>query len=190
MGREPSRPARIPPRAGSCAQQVRPIYLASGPQPPIDDYRPIHCLSCGGNGLHGHGLRLRWLILAASRGDHVLQIWVRRFRCPHCGKTITVLPDGVWPGFIYSVEAILYAWTLATLHGLTEAAVCARQGEDRGLDVRYPGLPRWRSLSRWTKQIPSRWPEAFVTGQTWRQRAARLVLHLAPAGHAPCGAVM
>ncbi len=54
--------------------------------------RPPGCPDCGG-GLWGHGFVRRYLACAPEG------CWLKRYRCPHCGKIICLRPRGYWPRF-------------------------------------------------------------------------------------------
>lgn len=185
-----------------------PIWPATGDPPPIDDVRPSCCPRCGAIAisddrvvLHGHGLRDRSVVLPGKSAARFLRVWVRRFRCTACGRTCSVLPPGVIPGHLYSLFAVLTAWSLAAPRplgaGLDDEAVYARQGVDRLTAERHHyGRARWRSLPRWAARLERWWPARVVVGRTWRQRTQALLRRLVVEGgddwrgHAVRGAAM
>ncbi len=60
--------------------------------------KPDCCSQCGGR-IWWHGFRLRWC------GSH--QIYVRRFICPECRSSHTLLPSGFWPRFQASIYFLI-----------------------------------------------------------------------------------
>ena len=102
--------------------------------------------------------------------------WVRRFRCQRCGKTCSVLPDGVLLGFTYSVASMVAVWLGITSppvgHGMSSDEVYALQGVDRlHREGHRSGRRRWRE--------PRRWAERHLTdqpGTTWKQRVQAFLI--------------
>ncbi len=160
--------------------------------PSVDEIRPVQTPCCGratrSGGrllLHGHGCRSRQAVLpprpGAQRCRFVL-CWVRRYLCTACGRTCSVLPNGVVLRFTYSLASILAAWLDGAAAcrgggGLTDEAVWKRHGLDRlAHESRRSGGRRWRSLRRWAGLIGPWWPGRVVGGKTWRERVATLLL--------------
>ena len=140
--------------------------------PGVEEVRPCRCPRCGGLAeehgrimLEGNGTRRRRVLLPPSEaGDspRLVMAWVRRYRCRHCGAAPSVMPPGVLPYHLYSLASMLTAWVLAHLQlGGDARAVCASEGADRTSS--NPTRSRWRSPSRWAKQIPSWWPGIYST---------------------------
>lgn len=158
--------------------------------PDLEASRPGNCPGCGTPArvqgkviLQGHGCRRRKVVLPArTEGSRARLVWliVRRFRCIGCRKSCTVLPPGVFQRYLYSLFSILLAWLGALSRplgeGRSEPEVYALQGVD-GLeaDENPFGFSRWRSLSRWSRQVEAWWPSRPVTGGTWRERVTLLV---------------
>ncbi|MGH6690384.1 MAG: hypothetical protein ACREF4_06875 [Gammaproteobacteria bacterium] len=143
--------------------------------------------------LHGHGIRLRSVVLANdSEGSATLGVvWTRRYRCRGCGVCCSVSASGVLPRFQYSLDAIVTAWLLVIAvplgEGLDQLAVYARQGVDRvagvpSAEARRSGRRRWRSLSRWASRIEAWWPGQAVGAGAWRERAHALLVGFVAGG--------
>jgi len=157
---------------------------------PINEARLCACPGCEApahrNGrivLQGHGCRTRLTVLPPSRGEQTARLVkarCRRFRCTDCKGTCTVPPPGVLLNFLYSLYAIACAW-LEALHkplgdALPELEVYAHQGVDRLTPSRHrSGRPRWNSLRRWARRLPTWWPSRPLVGVTWRERVRCLV---------------
>jgi hypothetical protein len=132
----------------------------------------------------GHGKRWHDVI---APGAAVVSTWVWRFLCCRCDRTCSVSRDDVLARHRYTLSAILVAWFLAAPRpvgdGLDDEEVYALVGVDRrvpGPDPDRSGTPRWRSLARWAASIASWWPTRPVTGSTWRERAAALIVGFVP----------
>ena len=158
--------------------------------PDLEASRPGNCPCCGAPArrgsrlvLQGHGCRRRQLALPArSESFRARLVWlvVRRFRCICCRGTCTVLPPGVHKSYLYSLFSILFAWIGALSpplgQGCSESEVYALQGVDRLATERHrSGRTRWRSLSRWSRQVEAWWSSRPVQGETWRERVTCLV---------------
>ena len=111
--------------------------------------------------------------------------WVRRFRCQRCGKSCSVLPDGVILGFTYSVASMIAVW-LGIMkqppgQGRSHDEVYALQGVDRlHLEAGRSGGRRWRAPKRWADLLLTDQP-----GTTWKQRVQAFLID-----HALRGAAM
>lgn len=81
-------------------QPIRSFCLASRK---ISSFRPQSCQFCRGNKFHGHGWRRRYM---HHKGQD-WQIFIQRFKCCNCMKTVTILPSFLTRNFIWSVEDIL-----------------------------------------------------------------------------------
>lgn len=139
--------------------------------PEVDDVRPNRCPGCLHPArvgsrivLHGHGVRTRGVVVAPASGcgPRLRECWCRRYRCTQCGAVTTVLPVGVMPRYLYSVLAIVLAFTLVAEEpvgqGLTDTLAYKRQGMNR-LRRWHRGFDwRWRSLDRWKARVPNWWP--------------------------------
>ena len=124
---------------------------------------------------------------AGARRAHLVEIWVWRFRCRRCERTCSVFDPEVLLGHLYTLPAMLMAWFHAVAPpvggGLGDAAVYALLGVDRRLETpeaRRAGVRRWRSLGRWMTSAEAWWPTRSLTGTTWRERAAALLLGFVP----------
>lgn len=123
--------------------------------PSVDELRPSSCPLCDeparppGAGLRivGHG-KYRRQVLGLLGGCRSVVIWVRRFLCRGCRRTISVLPDALYPGRWYAVAAILLSLVLSLLSGEPAPRIRSRftdAGESRG----------WKTLERWRRQLLS-----------------------------------
>ena len=120
--------------------------------PSVEELRPLACPSCQepartGKGLRivGHGTYERQVLGLRSSCRYVV-ILIRRFFCRGCRRTISVLPNDLYPGRWYAGIAILLSLALSLLRGRADARV--RQhitGTREGRD--------WRTLERWRGQI-------------------------------------
>lgn len=92
----------------------------------------------------GHGTYRRQA-LGLPGGCREVLVWIRRFLCLACRRTISVLPDGLYPGRWYSAIAILTSLVLAVLGGVAAGRVRER----------FTGHPArdWRTLDRWQEQL-------------------------------------
>jgi len=91
-----------------------------------DRYRPDHCPQCGAQQpLVGHGFYSRTLVDSAFEGV----IRVRRYLCPSCQRTVSLLPQFALPYLRFSVSVIALFLMARLLEGrtLVAAAVAAAQ---------------------------------------------------------------
>jgi len=130
----------------------------SASAPTIEQTRPAFCPMCGQPfryesgrlAIIGHGFYKRQLLGLAELPAGI--IWVRRFLCRECRKTISVLPDQVHPYRWYAAIAILQALWLHLLLGET--------AKDVSIRLRGAASSSWRSLRRWGQQLlqsPTLW---------------------------------
>ena len=126
--------------------------------PTIDQARPAFCPVCGQGfryedgrlAIIGHGFYKRQLLGLAELPAGL--IWIRRFLCRACRKTISILPDQAHPYRWYAAVAILQALWLHLLLGATAREVSSR--------FRGVASSSWRSLRRWGQQLlqsPTLW---------------------------------
>jgi len=160
--------------------------------PAVEWLRPPHCDRCGAPShpvgerlnLVGHGKRQRqvWGPLAPGDPASLVLVFVRRFLCLLCGRSMTVWPPSVVPRRYYSGGAILLALALWGLVGLSSMAVREQISPMKQVE---PSVQSWRSLGRWVRAVlagglfagavPVPWE-----GLSWRQAAARIVQVMAP----------
>lgn len=136
----------------SLALTVEQLCAHSPDAPSIEDLRPSFCVSCGNPARDSHGV-----LQLVGHGTYSRQvrglfevgwivIFVRRFLCLGCGRTISRLPDWLHPWRWYAAAAII------------EALVrdCILLESSRSIGVRF-GRPvdesSWRSLRRWRVQL-------------------------------------
>lgn len=122
--------------------------------PSVEELRPTCCPLCQepsrteeGLRIVGHG-KYRRQVLGLSGGREQLLIWIRRFLCRGCRHTISVHPDGLYPGRWYAGVAILLGLVLSLLEGKADQEIRERIAgarEARG----------WKSLERWRRQLLS-----------------------------------
>ena len=72
-------------------------------------------------------------------------IWIRRFLCRACQRTISVLPDSLYPGRWYAAIAILTSLTQALLGGVPAWKIQERFSGRQSRD--------WKTLERWQRQL-------------------------------------
>jgi hypothetical protein len=121
--------------------------------PSVEELRPKSCPLCQqlsrppGDRLQivGHGTYQRQALgLIGECRD--LVVWIRRFLCRGCRRTISVLPDALYPRRWYAAVAILLSLVLALLRDQSAAKIRERfadAGESRG----------WKTLERWQRQL-------------------------------------
>lgn len=122
--------------------------------PSVDELRPACCPLCeepsreaGGRlRIVGHGSYTRQA-LGLTGGCRELVIWIRRFLCLACRRTISVLPDSLYPGRWYSAIAIVTSLALALLAGVPAWKLGERFAGRRSRD--------WKTLERWQQQLLS-----------------------------------
>gem|GEM_PF-4093823 len=154
--------------------------------------------------LHGHGKRVRSVVLPAVPGDdrRVGLCWARRYRCTRCDHVPTVLPPGVLPCHLYSLMAIVRAWVLVAAEpvgqGVDDPLAYAVQGRKQATSWTKPWPYRWRSLDRWASRIEAWWPgraatdcHALLVGFVSEAGDdLHAILGRATASHVRCGAAM
>ncbi len=123
--------------------------------PSVDALRPSSCPCCGQPsrppgqplGIVGHGTYTRQVLGLVGRSRQLLII-VRRFLCRGCSRTISVLPDALYPGRWYAGIVMLACLFLSLLDNVPAAEVRDRVG----------GIGRgagWKTLRRWQRQLLS-----------------------------------
>ena len=132
--------------------------------PSVDALRPSSCPCCGaaaypasGNlGVVGHGTYQRQ-VRGLAPGQWVV-IFIRRYLCLTCKRTISVLPDLLLPWRWYSANSILMVLVQALLLGVAVASL---------RDAIGPGgrAPHWLTPARWARQLGDR---------LWSWRAAEV----------------
>jgi len=129
--------------------------------PSPEDVRPRQCPACrvasrplgAGLRLHGHGLRLRWMLgPAEARGaPQMLTVACRRYLCLGCGAVVLVVPAAMLPRRWYSASAIALALALYGLERQPPAAVRARTSPFKV--VGYRAAAGWVTLRRWADAV-------------------------------------
>jgi len=123
--------------------------------PSVEELRPSRCPLCeqlsrspvGGLQIVGHGTYTRQALgLIGECRD--LVVWIRRYLCRGCRRTISVLPDALYPRRWYAAVAILLSLVLALLNGepawrIRERFACGGETRD------------WKTLARWQRQLLS-----------------------------------
>lgn len=146
--------------------------------PSVDSVRPSECEKCHkGCGctlarrIIGHGKVLRQL-RRLGLGEHVedIELWLRRFRCLHCGHVMLVGPREVRSRFRYGACVIVLAlarWA----DGETESALRAEFS-----DCNAPSCTsgRWPVLRRWVEKASWLFGVAWLADGTAREQAAQL----------------
>ena len=130
--------------------------------PSVDALRPPCCPLCGHPahtageplGIVGHGTYSRQVLGLGkdkSKGKvrkiRQLVILVRRFLCRACCRTISVLPDVLYPGRWYAGLVIVVSLFLRLLRGEPAEDIRKRfYGAE-------PATSGWRTLRRWQRQL-------------------------------------
>ena len=155
--------------------------------------------------LHGHGVRLRNIVVSPVFGDDrptLEECWSRRYQCQNCDAVLTVLPLGVMPRFLYSAFAIITAFFLVARRpvgeGHSDEEAYDRQGMNPIRDWNIASEHyRWRSLDRWGALIKTWWPlatdiETLLTALLRRAgcRDHELMMAAAIRSHVRWGAAM
>jgi hypothetical protein len=108
----------------------------------LESARPRGCLLCGGNGcLIGHGYYLR----KAKGTDQAYLIWIKRWFCKNCHRTLSVIPNFLLPYRHYLVrvvQAVVVAFYESQQRWKRVTENCAKNGT--------PGL---RTMQRWCKAL-------------------------------------
>lgn len=123
--------------------------------PSVEDLRPSSCPSCGQPahpagarlGIVGHGTYTRQVLGLVER-CRALVIVVRRYLCRGCTRTISVLPDMLYPGRWYAGIAVIGSLFLCLVEKVSAAEIRGRVGgigDGAG----------WRTLRRWQRQMLS-----------------------------------
>jgi hypothetical protein len=79
-------------------------YQAQGKGHAFPDLTGEPCPQCGAGALMKHGYYKRYLILLHFAGF----IFVRRYICKECGRTVSLLPSFAHPGRAYGIEPIAH----------------------------------------------------------------------------------
>jgi len=112
-----------------------------------DRYRPDHCPQCGAkHPLTGHGFYRRALVDAAFDGV----IRVRRYLCCFCKRTVSLLPDFVFPWLRFSTSVIALFLAARLLNGFTLVAAAQAAEQTR---MPYQRGQFW--IRRFQKQAPA-----------------------------------
>ena len=120
--------------------------------PSVEALRPTCCPYCGHVaqqpsklGVVGHGTYTRQVLGLIGRSRQ-LMIWVRRYLCRGCQKTISVLPDALCPGRWYARIAIFASLFLGLLCGW-------RPVEIQQLVGSAGSSAGWRTPRRWRRRL-------------------------------------
>jgi hypothetical protein len=131
-------------------------------------------------GLHGHGLRERWVQgpLSPEEAPREHGVATRRYQCQRCRAVVVVCPRQVRRGMRYSTVAIAVALVRWSVEG--QAAHRVRVEVSPMKRVGSDGHRDWRSVRRWARAGPRLWPliGAVPTGPP-RCMAASVVHRLA-----------
>jgi hypothetical protein len=120
--------------------------------PSVERVRPRGCPSCGRLahapdaplGMIGHGTYTRQIRGLPNAQEGVIP--VRRFLCTACGHTVSVLPDELYPGRLYTTTAILL--------GLVWSLLRDRTADDvRGAFAGPRETAGWKTLRRWRRGL-------------------------------------
>jgi len=123
--------------------------------PSVDALRPASCPCCGQPsrppgerlGIVGHGTYTRHVLGVVERARQ-LMIWVRRYLCRGCRKTISVLPDTLYPGRWYAGVVVMMSLVLGLLRGVPADEIRRQAGGDGEGSG-------WKTLRRWQRQLLS-----------------------------------
>ena len=150
----------------SLAIYVEQLCARSPDAPAREKTRPNHCVLCGQAArkvdgtlqVVGHGMYSRQV--RGLTQDNWIVVWIQRFLCLACGRTMSLLPDWLLPWRWYAAPAIVEALYRHCI--LQESAV--------SIGIRF-GRPddatEWKSLRRWQKQL-------LISPTLWGWLGARL----------------
>ena len=122
--------------------------------PSVEELRPTRCPRCGflarepGRtllGIVGHGTYSRQVLGLAAWAASVV-VFIRRYACRGCAKTISVVPDLIHPRRWYAAQVILESLRLHLIEEKSESEI--REHFDVVVDSGC-----WRSLRRWRSQL-------------------------------------
>ena len=142
-------------------------------------------------GLHGDGLRQRWVTCAVGGPDlafvDVLACF-RRFWCPVCHHGCLVGHPGIVPRLRTSIAAVAAAVRAAAApplgEGLSEIDIQRRiQGHPGTVPISErarSGEPRWTALRRWVARLERWWPTLVLVGDGFRARALAFTAAIGP----------
>ena len=123
--------------------------------PSVDFLRPESCPCCGQPsrppgkplGIIGHGTYTRHVLGIVEKARQ-LTIWVRRYLCRGCRKTISVLPADLYPGRWYAGFVVVMSLVLGLLRGIPVDEIRRQAGGDGEGSG-------WKTLRRWQRQLLS-----------------------------------
>jgi hypothetical protein len=127
--------------------------------PSLKLLRPLFCVLCGQAARNehgvlqvvGHGMYARQ-VRGLTEGSWIV-IWIRRFLCLACGRTMSLMPDWLHPWRWYAGTVIVEALYRHCILGETVCSIGALFG-------RPEDATEWKSLHRWQKQLlisPTLW---------------------------------
>ncbi len=135
----------------SLGQHIK--HLCDHPQ----DYRPPQCPHCHKAGVWIHGSYGRMADRDEKTGGHLNPVTIPRFRCPHCKKTCSVLPECIPPRrwYLWDIQQAVLQLLLAG-HPLPSTK-----------PARHPGIATIRHWWNWFQEsflchadaLRSRFPE-------------------------------
>ena len=108
-----------------------------------DDYRPARCPDCGKAGLWGHGCYGRKSDRGSPAAHRLNPIPIPRFRCRHCRRTCSTLPECVPP-------RRWYLWLVQ------QAALALMLSASSLLAASKKLIPSRKTLRRWLLQLQQR----------------------------------
>jgi hypothetical protein len=128
-------------------------------------------------GLHGHGLRERWVLgpLSPEEAPREHGVATRRYQCQRCRAVVVVCPRQVRRGMRYSTVAIAVALVRWSVDGQAahrvrvEVSPMKRMGSD--------GHRAWRSVRRWARAGPRLWPPIGAVPTGPPRTMAEAVVH-------------
>lgn len=93
-----------------------------------------------------------------------------------------VLPEGVLPGNLYSLAAVIVAWFAASSAMGCASSRASALGAPHGADRSLPDAmaPRWRTPYRWARRLEALLPTHLPGLGGWREEVERLLCWLLP----------
>jgi hypothetical protein len=136
----------------SLAIAVEQLCARNPNAPSLGILRPLFCVICGQAArnergvlqLIGHGMYPRQ-VRGLTEASWIV-IWIRRFLCLACGRTMSILPDWLHPWRWYAGTVIVEALYRHCVIGESACSIGALFG-------RPEDATEWKSLRRWRKQL-------------------------------------
>lgn len=168
-------------------------------QPPdLAHSRPTCCPRCdavpaqGRIGLHGDGIKTRWVTITAVVDQQAtfidVRVAFRRFWCPLCRQTCLVGHPEIVARISVAVTTLAAAVHQAAQpplgHGIAEIELQRQIQGNRATpsfsERARSGRPRWHALRRWVRTLERFWPTLTLAAQGFHARLSAFVAAIGP----------